>query len=289
MSAILLGLLAETPVHTGSGRALGLVDLPVAREAATDYPFIPGSGVKGSLRDKSEAKFNDDEGQKRVRAAFGDQENAGGLLVTDARLLLLPVRSLSGIYKWLTCPFLLERFWRDCQRAGLAATVFESNSLDSEWSQQLAPGKILAQDTEPVYLEERRFEVAGPVQETWMKAISKLIHYEQTRKRLHRQLAVVTDEDFGWFARFALQIQARNVLDDNKKTSQNLWYEEALPADTLMYTLLLTRERDQKREEHLRLIQDLFDQDPYLQCGGNETVGHGWFAVQLIGMPEGHL
>ena len=52
MHAAMLGLLAETPIHPGAGRGMGVVDLPVAREAATDYPVLVGSSLKGALLDK---------------------------------------------------------------------------------------------------------------------------------------------------------------------------------------------------------------------------------------------
>ena len=116
MKTVMLGMLAETPVHVGSGRSLGVVDLPVAREAATDYPVLPGSGLKGALRDLAEQKHDD-----RVENVFGTQERAGDVLVSDGRLLLLPVRSLSGAYRWATCPHLLERFLRDGKRFGAGA------------------------------------------------------------------------------------------------------------------------------------------------------------------------
>ncbi len=54
MRTAILGLLAESPIHPGSGRGVGVVDLPVAREAATDYPVLVGSSLKGALRDKFE-------------------------------------------------------------------------------------------------------------------------------------------------------------------------------------------------------------------------------------------
>ena len=42
---------AITSVHPGSGTALGHVDLPIQRERHTDWPMIPGSSLKGVLRD----------------------------------------------------------------------------------------------------------------------------------------------------------------------------------------------------------------------------------------------
>ena len=114
MHAAMLGLLAETPIHPGAGRGIGVVDLPVAREAATDYPVLVGSSLKGALLDKMRTTSADD-----ATVRFGTKEHAGDLLVSDARLLLLPVRSLTGSYRWTTCPHLIERSRRDLARAGV--------------------------------------------------------------------------------------------------------------------------------------------------------------------------
>ena len=50
-TALLLGLLAETPIHYGADTGGGAIDLPVAREAATHYPVIAGSAFKGAFKD----------------------------------------------------------------------------------------------------------------------------------------------------------------------------------------------------------------------------------------------
>src|SRR5271157_5700625 len=47
----ILGLHAQTSLHPGSGTALGVIDLPVQRERHTLWPTIPGSALKGILRD----------------------------------------------------------------------------------------------------------------------------------------------------------------------------------------------------------------------------------------------
>ena len=44
-------LYAETSVHVGGGDSVGAIDLAIAREKYTDFPFIPSSGVKGAVRD----------------------------------------------------------------------------------------------------------------------------------------------------------------------------------------------------------------------------------------------
>ncbi len=53
MKSMILGMLAETYIHPGSGQTTGFVDLPVAREATTDYPVIVGSSMKGALNDQA--------------------------------------------------------------------------------------------------------------------------------------------------------------------------------------------------------------------------------------------
>jgi len=264
MKTVMLGMLAETPVHVGSGRSLGVVDLPVAREAATDYPVLPGSGLKGALRDLAEQKHDD-----RVDKVFGTQERAGEVLVSDGRLLLLPVRSLSGAYRWATCPHLLERFLRDGKRFGAGADFTIP---------KLARRKVLSTGGGILYLEERQFEITGVTPPDVIEAVGRLISDEDARKRLDERIAILHDDDFAWFARYGLQVQARNILEDGTKKSTNLWYEETLPSDAVMYSLLTGRSI-----ESLTILDQLFPEGgAYFQVGGNETVGHGWFSVRIL-------
>lgn len=77
------------------------------------------------------------------------------------------------------------------------------------------------------------------------------------------------------------RICARNVLDVVTKESKNLWYEETLPTDSLFYTLLFLR-----KDDALKDVNSLLDNLKYLQVGGNETVGQGWFAVKPLAHNE---
>ena len=123
-SNALLGLWAETSIHAGAGSSVAGVDLPIQREAHNGWPCVFGSAVKGALRAKAEEKWGKDNDS--VRLVFGsDYEtdttsgHAGALLVGDARLLLMPIRSLTGHFKWVTCPDLLKRVQRDAQRLNI--------------------------------------------------------------------------------------------------------------------------------------------------------------------------
>ena len=263
MKTAMLGLLAETPIHPGAGRGMGVVDLPVAREAATDYPVIVGSSLKGALRSKMETAKT---GDASVR--FGAPDRAGDLLVSDARLLLLPVRSLNGTYRWVTCPHLVERYRRDLARAGLEPCP-GAPGVDRRSAQ--------ATGDDSLFLEERQFAVSGEPPDDLSKAVEPLLLHPETRGRLSDRLAVLHDDDFAWFVRYGLSIQARNVLEDDTKRSRNLWYEETMPPDTIMYAIVMSR-----GGEALDALDALFpSEDPYLQAGGNETTGQGWFAVTV--------
>ena len=266
MRTAMLALLAETPIHPGAGRSMGVVDLPVAREASTHYPVLVGSSLKGALRDKATGI----EGAG-VDQRFGAPDRAGDLLVADARLLLLPVRSLTTSCRWVTCPHLVERYERDLRRAGLTPRPGVP---------EVKPGHVLTPSgsvkTDRLFLEERQFTVSGLREDTAIvEAVEPLILHADTRGRLKSQLGVLHDDDFAWFVRYGLALQARNVLEDGTKRSMNLWYEETLPPDTVMHALIMGR-----GPEALDTLDALFpEEDPYLQAGGNETVGHGWFAV----------
>lgn len=265
MKSLMLGLLAETPVHPGAGRSLGVVDLPVAREEATGYPVVVGSSLKGSLREKAEEK----EGREAdsVLRAFGRQEHAGDVLVSDARLLLLPVRSLDRASRFITCPQLIERYHRDLIRAGVGPVPDVP---------KVEPGEVLAAGEDHIFLEERVFAVRGGPGDDLLEAILPLVRHDVVHQRLRESLVVMNDDDFAWYARYSLPVQARNQLEDRTKRSNNLWYEETLPPDTVMYALLLGR-----RDEALAMVRRLFEDDCYLQAGGNATVGQGWFAVAV--------
>src|SRR5690349_23955205 len=101
---------ALSPLHAGTGQSVGLIDLPIARLRATNIPFVPGSSLKGVLREARrslpaaewEALFGP---LREVPGAEGDEaregDHAGALVVGDARLVALPVRSFLGTFAWV--------------------------------------------------------------------------------------------------------------------------------------------------------------------------------------------
>ncbi len=110
MNGVVMGLLAETALHPGSGQPAGVIDLPVAREATTQYPVIAGSSLKGALRDKAEQ-----ENWEEFKRIFGSPGGCRWRVSTDGRLLLLPVPLLIGSLPLGYLFLLLERLARDLE------------------------------------------------------------------------------------------------------------------------------------------------------------------------------
>ncbi len=265
--SLIIGMLAETFIHPGVGQANSAIDLPVARERVTDYPFIPGSGVKGAFKSWAEEQAGMDK-KTEIPVLFGVAEGAGTLLFSDARLLLLPVRSLNAAYIWLTCPLLIERFARDANRGGasISLNLGAASPVD---------GSYLGKAHTPLVLEEREFICGGNVPMPVVTALSALLP-TGPKERLAAQLVIVSNTNFNWFAKYALHVAAHNALSD-RKTSDALWYEETLPPDTVMYCLLAERSAGSV----CKLRGKIAGPNKYCQFGGNETVGQGWFQLTL--------
>ena len=284
MKTIMLHLHAQTSIHAGAGSDDSAVDLPVQREAHTGYPCVFGSSLKGALRTLGENKWKKEkEGPARINRLFGTEatsDHAGALLISDARLLLLPLRSLTGQFRWATCPMVLQRYKIDAARFGtpFEATIPEVNS-----------GTVLTpKDENALYLEEYRFKKdTANIDDKLIILLARTMQYECANAvaMLREQLAILSNDDFAYLARYALPVNAHNVLNE-RKVADNLWYEEALPPDTLLYAGIAAtdsraQDEDQNAADVMENFRELFQGNPWLQVGGNETVGMGWCHVRI--------
>jgi len=288
--AALFFLHAHTSLHPGSGTALGTVDLPVQRERHTQWPLIPGSTLKGILRDACRrAGGNNDD----LFAAFGPEtadadKHAGALSVTDARILAFPVRSLKGIFAWISCPGVVERLVRDmtlAQANGEAPQPPDPPPKDTALCQQNSP---LLVDGKTLVLEEFEFERSGDADGAarWIAGRAFGAGDRFTPERFKTHFVVLHDDDFTHFVRHAAEIVARVGLDYEHKTVKRraLFYEEFLPAETLFYSIVLAN--PSRREGHSKSAQEILaylrrNLPQILQIGGDETIGKGICAVRL--------
>lgn len=291
-SNALLGLFTETSLHAGAGQALGVIDLPIQREAHTNWPCVFGSAVKGALRVRAEGA-----GLQDIDLIFGPELNrkgekieyAGALSVGDARLLLLPVRSLTTHFRWVTCPAALQRFQRDSARLGIEEPgVFEVPDVEGEIA-------LVAENVDGghLFLEEYRFKAQATDLSAIVAAIATLMP-DSAAKTLSRQITLVADDHFRHLAEHATPVNAHVRLDDKKTVAKGaLWYEETLPPETLLYVGLNAVNARKPGSEleagavMARLREALLGTHPYLQLGGNETVGMGWCRAAFLPSPAG--
>lgn len=285
----LLLLTSETPLHAGAGQSVDGIDLPIQREVHTDWPCVYGSAVKGALRAHAEQRmaststaitdlFGPDHGGAQER----DTSHAGALLVGDATLLALPVRSLQSSFKWVTCPQAITRFARTAERLGLTLALPAIS--------QPAPDKALGQGDAKLFLEEFRFEQSPDACiGALAKALAPLSGGALDAATLEQRLVVVHDDIFSFLARNATSVQPHIAIDSTSKTVKDgaLWFEETLPPETLLY-VPLTATASRRKAGALTAAQVLeqFEQllpagKNWLQLGGNETTGMGWCRVGI--------
>ena len=280
---------ALTGLHPGSGIALGVVDLPVQRERHTNWPIVPGSSLKGVMRAESVRRAGG-EADEDTLAAFGPKptdahDHAGAVSFSDARILAFPVRSLTGVFAWVTCPAVLVRLARDLAVIGAGLPEFPSPARDAVACADASP--LLASDGR-VMLEEFEFTRNGGADDIADWIASRAVRDEGTADRLRSHLAVLHDDDFTHFARNATEVAARVGLDYELKTVRPgaLFYEEHLPPETLFYTLVTASEsrRPTRRASAEEVMSQLKSRAPsVLQIGGGETVGKGFCAVRFAG------
>ena len=73
-------------LHVGTGQGIGVVDLPIARAKSTNLPIVPGSAIKGVLRDELAVQNLLEKGD--IQTLFGpdtatDDAHAGAIAFGD--------------------------------------------------------------------------------------------------------------------------------------------------------------------------------------------------------------
>ncbi len=260
---------ALSPLHAGTGHAVDVVDLPTARMKATGIPYVPGSSIKGVLRD---ARKNNDSSE--IAAVFGPSdkpdEHAGALVVGDARLLALPVRSFRGTFCWVTSPLLLFLAQRDL------ATTLEIPSLTGRQAKVAEGSECLHQGY--LYLEDLDLPAREASEATeWAKVLVPLVCPDQDI--LTKRFAIIDDDTMTFLWETATQIDARVRIDGSTRTvvPGALWLEESLPPETLLLGLLggdRSRRTDKKMTPD-EVIASALPNEEILQFGGKATTGHG--------------
>ncbi|MCX7719157.1 MAG: type III-B CRISPR module RAMP protein Cmr4 [Candidatus Sumerlaeaceae bacterium] len=274
-----------TPLHVGVGRGVGFIDLPILREKVTGWPIVPGTAVKGVLADYHKA---DEQGRKanpKLSRAFGsggdDNANSGALVMTDARIICLPVRSYYGTFAWVTSPDALSRYARDLEAAGQTAPKGLPKPAENKAAVPADPATALAESGN-IYFEDLDFTVASDgAAGDWAKFLAAQIFPQDGdwQNVFRQRFAVVHGDVFNFLCDTGTEVQAHVRIDDARKTVAKgaLWYEECLPAEAVLAGLVwcdrvFGNGNGTKPEE---LLSDYASGEHALQIGGKATVGKG--------------
>ncbi len=282
---------ALSPLHAGTGQGIGVIDLPIAREKATNIPYLPGSSLKGSIRDLCE----DHDAKIKV---FGPETtnadaHSGSAVFSDQRLLLLPARSLRGTFAWATSPYTLQRFKRDAAGAGLNISALPDVAVAEDGKCLIASkGSMLTNRDGGVYLED--FDLRGAPDEKvdeWASFIGEKVFEDDAkwREALKARFCILSDNVFNFLLEHGTEITARIRLEEKTKTvaSGALWYEEALPAETILSGLLVAVKGRAAPEEVFATIVDILTRHKAIQLGGKATVGRGLCSIRLFNNGKG--
>lgn len=328
----LLILTCESPTHVGSGSNLGLIDGPIQREKHTNYPKIESSSLKGPIRENFEVSvrvkdsenikyqilihqtfgYDNSENNNEVKKAFENNESfMGALNIQDAKILLFPVKSVKGIFVWITCPDVIKTFIRSLKIAGAKGvdpkTGANETNINIEIKENIVTNTsdeilIKKADEKYVVLEEYSIKVEKNSEcEKLATFLSENILNDPYRKeKIKNKLVVVSDDTFKHFVTMGTEVITRIKINNDTGTAQGgaLFNEEYLSAETVLYSIVSsnnvfsdvkdndndnsnykTWERGTKAKEVMRFFKTNIPK--YFQIGGNKTLGKGLVSTNI--------
>ena len=282
---------SETPVHMGTGQSVSYVDLPIQRERHTSFPVLWSSGIKGVIRDLASRKWPDKE---KVELIFGPEsegsEFASCISITDAKILLYPVRSLRGVFAWITCPLVLRRLKDDIISVGLNKDLNISEFLNVTDGEALVFGNdLIVKDKDEVVLEEFVFKAEKKELGGLEEFLNSLLPNNELTSKLKEHLVIVSDNVFKDFVNYAVEVRTRIRIDQAKGTVKDgaLFSEELIPSESVFYSLVFVGEPFGKNgklnsaDDVFKEVKSLFKGNGLIQLGGDETTGKGYMRVKF--------
>lgn len=275
-----------TPVHAGIGQDLGIADMPIQREKHSNIPKIEASTLKGSIKSYLYRKYTDDEERKQLYKIFGgeDGEASSSLIgFTDAKLLLFPVKSMSDFYKLITCPYIISRWLEDLMLNGEEESDFNVDNYSMEDGTAIS----LGDNEEDTFLLEEYVFSANRRSDTLNGKIDELKKLFQSIKGVNLdKVLILSNSDFSEMISMHTEIITRNKIDIDKGVADKtgLFTEEYLPAESILYFIVLETGRFQSGEggkEDKNSKNNSIDYykgkiGSVFQVGANLTIGKGF-------------
>ncbi len=266
---------ALSALHVGTGQSVGTVDLPIARAKASNLPLVPGSAIKGVLRDELKMDAKDHKALFGPESTKADVEtHASAIAVGDANLLILPIRSFAGTVAFATCPFILKQFARDAAlRDRIPVPAAETANVCTQTELKLG-NKIALEDldltannnADTQTLATKIAAALYPTDTDWQTEFTK-------------RFVILPDDIFSFLAETATEIRMRISIDRNTRIVKQgaLWSEENLPAESVLWGVIgISKSRDATNNKSAEDLSKLLPTgETHLQIGGKHTVGRG--------------
>ena len=277
-------------LHVGAGTGVGFVDQPVIRERITEWPYVPGTSVKGVVAASFDVTDDSRKKQKEHAAAFGvapsgevgeyhQYGQAGALVFSDARLVCLPVTSFYGTFAWVTCRLALERLTRDLDALGVKGIP---GMVPADGVGRTATSKLVDGDKK-IYLEDNSdLTVESRYSTEWAAFLAKKLFPAESRwiQIFEERFVVVPDDRFKHFGKYACEVVPRIKIDPGKKTVEKgkFWLEELVPAEAVFAGVVWCDPAMGVRGTDS--LKKYCSDRPILQFGGKATTGRG--RTQLV-------
>ncbi|ADY55584.1 CRISPR-associated RAMP protein, Cmr4 family [Syntrophobotulus glycolicus DSM 8271] len=301
-----------TPLHAGGGTELSMIDQPIQREVHTGFPKIEASSLKGSIRSAAENGANQDISEDSITQIFGadDKDNivASAVAFSDARLLFFPVRSAKGVFAFVTCPMVLQRFFNDMKLVGIGDCGWDLNLDKTPWV--IEGSSLLFKDvsgSDTVMLEEFLYNVLVekgkevPFATFIDKLLPCLPENELTNDMLKSNAILVPNEDFADFVKLSTEVITRIKINNKSGIVEPgaLFNEEYLPTESILYSLIFVADSrrpqnentalEKSRKEAAQIAGELEKCIPSIfQIGANMTLGKGFVACKIVSGGEAH-
>lgn len=278
-SALLTFLEALTPVHVGTGREEALhVDLPVQRDEF-GFPTIWASSLKGAIK----ANIKDANFRRHLGSEPDEPEaRPSHITILDAKLLLIPARTLDNVWTYVTTPHLLGylktylEVYRDITGSQLALNLA---SIEQVITKGVA---ISTKFSERVFINETEVEVTQDANLLTKLGLDKILPESLKNSIAAQGLVVIPDKDNKGLAiiRKSMMIQYRVRLKREEKTvDAGPWSEEYMPTKTVLISIALCR--DVQEKSSVKSAKDLCEEfkskigNKSIYIGGKETIGRG--------------
>ncbi|HEY9811330.1 MAG TPA: type III-B CRISPR module RAMP protein Cmr4 [Halomicronema sp.] len=260
------------PIHCGGEGDLGNI-LEIAREVHTNFPYIPGSSWRGSLRNEVTV-----ENQTAADALFGKELNSDGQMGVhqvwfgDARLLWVPMRTMANntrdVFTWISCHSLVRDH---ALMAGLPPINFPAHAVGNQ------PGTYIIADAQ---IQVQSF--SNDQKNSLALGNNLPASFNSLKSTWENSRIVLPDADFQVLMEHSLWTQVRNKIQEgnNEATSEGsaevFWTDVCIPRDTILYYSWgynLLKANPITKVHHDLLMAVI---EGLLQVGGQANVGRGW-------------